>query len=87
MVTAAINQKTIASWQESNNKPSRDITLPTAVCIVKAMVLPVVIYSCESWTIKKAEHQRIDACGARETSESPLDSKETKPVNLKGDQP
>ena len=61
MVTAAINQKTIASWQESNNKPSRDITLPTAVCIVKAMVLPVVIYSCESWTIKKAEHQRIDA--------------------------
>ena len=40
---------------------SRDITLPTAVCIVKAMVLPVVIYSCESWTIKKAEHQRIDA--------------------------
>ena len=39
---------------------SRDITLPTAVCIVKAMVFPVVRYSCESWTIKKAEHQRID---------------------------
>ena len=39
---------------------SRDITLPTAVCIVKAMVFPVVMYSCESWTIKKAEHQRID---------------------------
>ena len=40
---------------------SRDITLPTKVCIVKAMVFPVVMYRCESWTIKKAEHQRIDA--------------------------
>ena len=40
---------------------SRDITLPTKVCLVKAMVLPVVIYGCESWTVKKAEHQRIDA--------------------------
>ena len=40
---------------------SKDITLPTKVCIVKAMVFPVVMYRCESWTIKKAEHQRIDA--------------------------
>ena len=40
---------------------SRDITLPTNVCLVKAMVFPVVMYGCESWTIKKAEHQRIDA--------------------------
>ena len=40
---------------------SRDITLPTKVCIVKAMVFPVVKYGCESWTIKKAEHRRIDA--------------------------
>ena len=40
---------------------SRDVTLPTKVCIVKAMVFPVVMYGCESWTIKKAEHQRIDA--------------------------
>ena len=40
---------------------SRDITLPTKVCIVKAMVFPVVTYGCESWTAKKAEHQRIDA--------------------------
>ena len=39
---------------------SRDITLLTKVCIVKAMVFPVVMYGCESWTIKKAEHQRID---------------------------
>ena len=40
---------------------SRDITLPTKVLLVKAMVFPVVMYGCESWTIKKAEHQRIDA--------------------------
>ena len=40
---------------------SRDITLPTKVCLAKAMVFPVVIYGCESWTIKKAKHQRIDA--------------------------
>ena len=40
---------------------SRDITLPTRVCLVKAMVFPVVMYGCESWTIKKAECQRIDA--------------------------
>ena len=39
---------------------SRDITLPTKVCLVKAVVFPVVMYGCESWTIKKAEHQRID---------------------------
>ena len=40
---------------------SRDVTLPTKVCLVKAMVFPVVMYGCESWTIKKAEHQRVDA--------------------------
>ena len=40
---------------------SRDVTLPTKVCIVKAMVFPLVMYGCDSWTIKKAEHQRIDA--------------------------
>ena len=40
---------------------SRDITLPTKVCLVKAMVLPLVMYGCESWTVKKAERQRIDA--------------------------
>ena len=39
----------------------RDITLPTKVCLVKAMVFPVIMYGCENWTIKKAEHQRIDA--------------------------
>ena len=40
---------------------SKDITLPTKVCLVKAMVFPVVMYGCESWTMKKAEHRRIDA--------------------------
>ena len=40
---------------------SRDITLPTKVCLIKAMVFPVVMYGCESWTIKKAEHRRIEA--------------------------
>ena len=40
---------------------SKDITLPKNVCLIKAMVFPVVMYGCESWTIKKAEHQRIDA--------------------------
>ena len=56
----------LAYWKKSHDKPrqhikSRDITLPTKVCLVKAMVFPVVIYGCESWTIKKAEHQSIDA--------------------------
>ena len=40
---------------------SRDISLPTKVCVLKAMVFPVVMYRCENWTIKKAEHRRIDA--------------------------
>ena len=42
---------------------SRDITLPTKVCLVKAMVFPVVMYGCESWTVKKAERRKIDAFG------------------------
>ena len=71
---------------------SRDITLPTKVRTVKAMVFPVVIYGCESRTIMMAECQRIDASDAKElalekTLESPLDSKEIKPVNSKGNQP
>ena len=68
---------------------SRDITLPTKVCIVKAMVFPVVMYNCESCTVKKAERQRTDAFEVvlEKTPESPLDLKEIKPVNLKGDQP
>ena len=71
-----------APWKESCDKPrqcikSRDISLPTKVHIVKAMVFPVVMYGCERWTIKKADHGRTDDfelwCW---TLESPLDSKE-----------
>ena len=53
---------------------SRDITLLTKVCIVETMVSPVVIYECESWTMKKAEHRRIDAlnCGVGEDSRESL---------------
>ena len=68
----------------------RDITLPTKFCLVKAMVFPVVTYRCESWTTKKAEHQRIDAFELwcwRRLLESPLDCKEIQPVHPKGDQP
>ena len=66
---------------------SRDITLPTKVCLVKAMVFPVVMYRCESWTVKKAECQRIDAFELLEkTLESPLDCKEIQPGHPKGDQ-
>ena len=67
---------------------SRDITLPTKVHLVQAMVFPVVMYGCESWIIKKAEHLRIDAfeqwCWRR--LECPLDCKEIKPVNPKENQ-
>ena len=67
---------------------SRDITLSTKVRLVKAMVFPVVMYGCESWTIKKAEHRRIDAFELvlEKTVESPLDCREIKPVNPQGNQ-
>ena len=68
---------------------SRNITLPTKVHLVKAMVFPVVMYGCESWTVNKAEHQRIDAfeLWCWRTLESLLDCKELQPVHSKGDQP
>ena len=68
---------------------SRDITLPTKVPLVKAMVFPVVMYGCESWTVKKAERQRIDACElwCWRRLERPLDCKEIQPVHSEGDQP
>ena len=68
---------------------SRDITLPTKVGLVKAMVFLVVMYGCESWTIKKAERRRIDAfelCCWRRLLRVSLDSKEIQPVHPKGDQ-
>ena len=66
MVTAAMKLSLLYGRKAMTNLnsilKSRDIiTLPTKVCIVKAMVFPVVIYECESWTIKKVEHQRTDA--------------------------
>ena len=68
---------------------SRDITLPTKVRLVKAMVSPVVMYGCESWTVKKAECRRIDTfelwCWRRLLS--PLTCKEIQPVHSEGDQP
>ena len=70
---------------------SRDITLPTNVRLVRAMVFPVVMYGCESWTVKKVERQKLVLLNCEEvleekTLESPLDCKEIQPVHLKGDQ-
>ena len=66
LVTAAIIKKLLLLGRKTMTNlesifKSRDITLATKVHLVKAMVFPVVMYGCESWTIKKAEHQRIDA--------------------------
>ena len=94
MVTAAMKLKKLfllgrkAMTNVNSILKSRDITLPTKVHLVKAMVFPVVMYGCESWTVKKAERQRIDAfelwCWS--TLESPLDCKEIQPVHPKGNQ-
>ena len=68
---------------------SRDITLPTKVCLVKAMVFPVVMYGCESWTVKKAECRRTDAFELwcwRILLRVPWTCKEIQPVHSKGDQ-
>ena len=66
---------------------SRDIALPTEVHLVKALFFPVVMYECESWTTKKADHRRTDAFEPvvlEKTLESPLDSKKIRPVHPKG---
>ena len=78
-----------AMTNQDNVLKNRDITLPTKVHVVKAMVLPVVMYGFESWTIKKAEHCRVDAFETvvlEKTLESPLNYKEIKPVTPKGNQ-
>ena len=66
-------------------------TLLTKVCIAKVIVFSLVMYCCESWTVKKAERQRIDGClqplVLQKTPKSHLESKEITPVNFKGDQP
>ena len=70
------------------DRKSRDITLLTKVHLVKAMVFPVVMYGCESWTIRElsTEELMLLNCGVGEDSESPLDCKEIQPVHPKGDQ-
>ena len=65
----------------------KHVTLLTKVCLVKAIVFPGVTYGCESWTIKKAECWRTDAFELEKTLQSPLNCKEIKPVNPKGNQP
>ena len=69
MVTAAMKRCLLLGRKVMTNLgsilKSRDITLPTKVCLVKAMVFPVVIYGRERWTVKKAEHRRIDAVELR----------------------
>ena len=94
MVTAAMKLKDTCSLKEKamtnldNILKSRDFSLPTNVHLVKAMVFPVVMYGCESWTIKKAECQYVDAfeLWLEKTLESPFDCKEIKPVHPKGNQ-
>ena len=69
MVTVALKLKELAPWKKSYDKPRQHIkkqretliTLPTKICIVKAIVFPVVMYGCKSWTMKKGERRRIDA--------------------------
>ena len=84
----------LALWKKGYDKPrqhikNRDSTLLTKVCIVKAIFFPVVMYRCESCTVKNDEHWRIDAfqLWCWKTFESPLNSKEIKPGNPKGNQP
>ena len=90
MVTAAMKLKTLAPWKKGYHQhsilKSRDMTLPTKINRVKPMVFPIAKYECESWTIKKAEHQRTDAFKLwcwRRPFESPLNYK-INPVNPKG---
>ena len=92
MVTAVIKLKDACSLEKKTMTnldsmlKSRDITLSTKVCLVKAIVFPVVMYGCESWTVNKAEHRRIDTFELwllEKTLESPLDTKEIQPVNPK----
>ena len=93
MVTAAMKLRHLLPGRKAMTNldsilKSRDITLPTKVHLVKAMIFPVVMYGCESWTIKKAEHRRSDAfkLWCWRTLESPLNCKEIQPVHPKGDQ-
>ena len=84
----------LAPWKKSDEQhrhifKSRDITFPTKVHLVKAMVFLAVMYGCKIWTVKKAERRIIDAFELvlEKTLKSPLDCKEIQPVHSKGDQP
>jgi len=85
----------LTPWKKSYDHPRQHIkkkyiTLPTMVCQVKAVVFPLVLYGCESWTLKNAEHQRIDAFQfvvLEKTLESPSACKEFQPVHDRGNQP
>ena len=87
MVTAAMKEHLFfgrkAMAKLESILKSRDMTLPTNVHLVKAMDFPIVMYGCESWTIKKADYQCFQTMVLEKTPESPLDSKEIKPVNPK----
>ena len=94
MVTEAMKFKDASPWKESYDQPryifkSRDITLPTKVHLIKAMVFPVVLCRCQSWTVKKSECRKIDAfelwCWEK-TLESLLNCEEVQSVHPKGDQ-
>ena len=92
MVTTAMIKRCLLLGKKAMSKldsilKSRDITFLTKGCIVKAMVFPEVMEGCERWAIKKAGYKKTDGSLVLEkTLESPLDSKENKPVNLKGNQ-
>ena len=94
-MTAATKLKDVCSLEGKLRKTKTvyqeaDITLLTKVHVVKAMLFPVFTYGCESWTIKKVEHQNMDAFTTvvlEKTIESLLDSKEIQPVISKGNQP
>ena len=96
MVAAAMKFKDACSlkerlwWNLHSILRSRDISLPTKIPIVKTIVFPVVIHGSESWSIKKAEHQRTDTFELwclEQTLKSPLDCRKIQPVNPKGNQP
>ena len=82
-----LGRKAIVNLDSGSVLKNRDITLPTKICVVKAVVFPVVMYGCESWTTKMAEHRRIDTFKLWKfrSLEKPLDSK-IKSVNPKGSQ-
>ena len=82
------DNRKVCPWSTKWSRAKANRVLLTKVCIVKAMVFPVVMHACENWTIKKAEHWRTDAFemwGSRRLK-SPLDCKEIQPVHTKGNQ-